>query len=79
MKRAFGFFLRLFMAFVAAKLILGRLEADTPVFLLGLTLLLVANAYFFDFLEYCGPGGWRRQARSASEAKAESPGSLKET
>ncbi len=60
MKRVFGFFLRLFIAFVAAKLILGHLEAGTPGYLVGLTLLFVANTYFFDFLEYYHQGVWRR-------------------
>jgi hypothetical protein len=60
MKLVFGFFLRVFIAFVAAKLILGHLGADTPGYLVGLTLLFVANTYFFDFLEYYHQGVWRR-------------------
>jgi|UniRef100_A0A7C3WI53 hypothetical protein len=64
MKRAFGFFLRLFIAFMAAKLVLAQLDADTPGYLTLLTALLVANAYLFDFLEQHGQGGWRaRQTR----------------
>jgi hypothetical protein len=60
MKRVFGFFLRLFIAFVAAKLVLGHLRADTPKHLVALTLVLLANAYLFDLLYQWNQGLWRR-------------------
>jgi hypothetical protein len=73
MKRVFGFFLRLFVAFVAAKLLLGHLGLDTPKYLMGLALVLVANTYVFDFLEYYHQGAWRRLlAGSKAEGKPES-------
>jgi hypothetical protein len=73
MKRIFGFFLRLFLAFVAAKLLLGRLELDTPAYLLGLALLLVANTYVFDFLEYYHQGAWRRLLGGGKAPAKEGP------
>ncbi len=72
MKKLFGFFFRLFIAFVAAKFILGHLGLDIPVYLMGLTALLVANTYLFDFLEYSSQGVWRRlKARRKAPVKAE--------
>ncbi|MDI6853699.1 MAG: hypothetical protein QME75_08885 [Deltaproteobacteria bacterium] len=74
MKQVFGFSLRFFIAFVAAKLILGHLRADTPGHLVVLTLAFVANTYFFDFLEYYHQGRWRRQPsnrQSDAQANAE--------
>jgi hypothetical protein len=78
MKRVFGFFLRLFIAFAAAKLLLGHLGLDTPKYLIGLALLLVLNTYVFDFLEYYHQGAWRRllaggKAAGKSEPKDTSP------
>lgn len=61
MKRVFGFSLRVFISFMAAKLILGHLGADTPGYLIGLTFLFLANAYLFNFLEYHYQGNWRWQ------------------
>jgi hypothetical protein len=60
MQRVFGFFLRLFFAFVAAKLILGHLGSDTPRHLVLLALALLANTYLFDLLYYLNQGMWRR-------------------
>jgi hypothetical protein len=72
MKLVFGFSLRFFIAFVAAKLILGHLGLDTPGYLLGLSLLLVANTYLFDFLEYNSQRVWRRlKARRKAPMKTE--------
>jgi hypothetical protein len=77
MRRLFGFFLRFFIAFVAAKFILGHLGADAPVYLVGLTALLVANTYLFDFLEYYNQGVWRRlKAGRKAPGKAETEDTL---
>jgi hypothetical protein len=73
MKRVFGFFLRLLIAFVAAKLILGRLNLDTPKYLIGLALLLVLNTYVFDFLEYYHEGAWRRLLAGRKPAVRDEP------
>jgi hypothetical protein len=52
MKIAFGFFLRLFACFVGAKFFLRFLGVESRLSLVGLTALLTANIYWFDFLEY---------------------------
>jgi len=52
MKLLFSFFLRLFISFVAAKLFLRAVGADTLGYLMGLTLILVGNIYWFDLLHY---------------------------
>ncbi len=52
MKTAFSFFLRLFFCLVAAKFFLRVLGLGGLGFLLGLTALLLANVYLFDYLEY---------------------------
>jgi hypothetical protein len=54
MKVFFVFFLRLFFCFVAAKFILQALDWDSRAYLIGLTLLLLGNIYWFDFLQYRG-------------------------
>lgn len=60
MNALFGFSLRLLVSFVAAKLLLGSLELDSPGYLIGLSLLLTANLYWFDFSRYSDSrvGGW---------------------
>ncbi len=45
LKTVFGFAVRLFIAFVASKLILDRLGEGSPASLLGLALLLVSGVY----------------------------------
>jgi hypothetical protein len=48
MKRIFSFFIRLFVAFLASKLFLGLLGADTPASLLGFSVLLVLGTYALE-------------------------------
>ncbi|MBM4287093.1 MAG: hypothetical protein FJ135_02895 [Deltaproteobacteria bacterium] len=48
----FGFFLRFFASFVAAKILLRALEADSMGYLLGLSFLFTLNLYWFDFSKY---------------------------
>jgi hypothetical protein len=48
MKRIFSFFIRLFAAFLASKLLLGLLGADTPAILLGFAVLLVLGTYALE-------------------------------
>jgi len=52
MKALFGFFLRFFCSFVAAKLLLRAFEADSPGYILGLSLLFTLNLYWFDLSQY---------------------------
>ncbi len=52
MKTFFGFCLRFFCSFVVAKLLLRAFEADSPGYLLGLSLLFTLNLYWFDLSKY---------------------------
>jgi hypothetical protein len=52
MKMVFGFCLRFFCSFVAAKLLLRALDADSIGYLMGLSLLLTLNLYWFDLSKY---------------------------
>ena len=52
MKTFFGFCLRFFCSFVVAKLLLRAFEADSPGYLLGLSLLFTVNLYWFDLSKY---------------------------
>jgi len=46
MKTIFGFFIRLFAAFLVSKVVLGVMGAEAPTTLLGLALFLVLGTYF---------------------------------
>jgi hypothetical protein len=52
MKTVFGFCLRFFCSFVAAKLLLRAFEADSTGYLLGLSFLFTLNLYWFDLSQY---------------------------
>jgi hypothetical protein len=52
MKTFFIFFLRLFLCFVAAKFLLRVLGLDNQTYLIGLTVVFLANILWFDYLEY---------------------------
>ena len=52
MSALFGFFLRLFICFVAAKFFLVALGLDNRQYLLGLTALLTANVYWLSYLTF---------------------------
>ena len=52
MKMVFGFCLRFFCSFVAAKLLLRALAADSVGYLMGLSLLFTLNLYWFDLSKY---------------------------
>ncbi len=49
MKVPFGFFLRLFLSFIAAKLILRALDSESSGWLILLTLIFLINAYVFEY------------------------------
>jgi hypothetical protein len=66
MHAVFSFFLRLLICLIFAKFLLRALGADELRYLVGLTLLLLANTYLFDFLEY--RGGWFLRRRSFRRA-----------
>jgi hypothetical protein len=52
MKMVFGFCLRFFCSFVAAKLLLRSFEADGVGYLIGLSLIFTLNLYWFDLSKY---------------------------
>lgn len=60
MKFLFSFFVRLFISFVAAKLLLSALAAESLNYLVSLTLFFLAITYLFDLLEHRHQGAWRR-------------------
>ena len=64
------FFFRLFFAFLAAKLLAGILGLAGVNSLLGLTFLLLANIYLFDYLDYRSRTAWRRGRRSRETGPA---------
>jgi hypothetical protein len=68
MSTAFGFFLRLFLCFVAAKFLLRAIEVEGRGYLVGLTLLFLANFYWFSYLVF------RDRTTPAVEAKNDPPG-----
>jgi hypothetical protein len=84
MRIFFGFFLRLFICFLAAKFLLRALGWETRGYLVGLTLIFTANAYLFVLLEYRNRpstgrdflGGWlpfRGRGRKGSGPETEPP------
>ena len=79
MRHLFPFFSRLFFAFLAAKLLAGLSGLPGLNSLLILTLLLLANVYLFDFLDYRSRTNWRRQAARAPEQATPVPPSGPET
>ncbi len=52
MNFVFFLFLRLFICFVAAKLVVQAVDLDSRGYLLGLTAVLLINVYLFDYLVY---------------------------
>ncbi len=52
MNTLFGFSLRFLVSFIAAKLLLRSLGLDHPSYLMGLSLFLTANLYWFDLTRY---------------------------
>jgi hypothetical protein len=52
MSTAFSFFLRLFLCFVAARFLLQAIGVGGRGYLVGLTLLFLANVYWFSYLVF---------------------------
>jgi hypothetical protein len=52
MSAVFSFFLRLFLCFVAARFLLQAIGVEGRDYLVGLTLLLLANVYWFSYLVF---------------------------
>lgn len=50
MSTAFSFFLRLFLCFVGAKFLLHAIGVEGRGYLVGLTILILINVYWFSYL-----------------------------
>jgi hypothetical protein len=88
MSAVFSFFLRVFLCFAAAKFFLRAIGVEGRDYLVGLTLLFLANVYWFSYLVFRGraapkargdrepPGGAAAAAPEAEEppAKTAPPG-----
>jgi len=77
MQVLFTFFFRLFLAFLAGKLLSGWFGFQGLVPLVGFTLLLLGNFYLFDFFDYRDRSVWRRHpwGRKKEAAAPRPPGS----
>jgi len=60
MKQIFGIVFRLFLAFLAAKLVTSLFGLPSLEALLGITALFLANIFLFDYLDYRSRSSWRR-------------------
>jgi hypothetical protein len=85
MSTAFSFFLKLFLCFVAARFLLQAIGVEGRGYLVGLTAVLLANAYWFSYLvfrdrpaargpEGRGPAGEPAKVGPEVEARSEKPG-----
>lgn len=52
MSTVFSFFLRLFLCFVAARFLLQAIGVEGREYLVGLTVLFLANVYWFSYLVF---------------------------
>ncbi len=69
----FGFCLRFFVSFVAAKLLLRALDSESVGLLLGLSLLFTLNLYWFDLSKYSDRvAKWSRPDREEKDKDAAS-------
>jgi hypothetical protein len=79
MSATFSFFLRLFLCFVAARFLLQAIGVEGRGYLVGLTVVFLANAYWFSYLVFRdrpaarspkGRGPARQPAEVGPEAEA---------
>jgi hypothetical protein len=66
MSTLFSFFLRLFVCFVAAKLVVLAADLNSRTYLLSLTVVLLVNVYLLDYLVFRD----RRPGRQSPPAAA---------
>jgi hypothetical protein len=52
MSLVFSFFLRLFVCFVAAKVVVLAADLNSRTYLMSLTVLLLVNVYLMDYLVF---------------------------
>ncbi len=70
MSAVFSFFLRLFLCFVAARFLLQAIGVAGRDYLVGLTLLFLANVYWFSYLVF------RDRKVSSAKGEGNQPGGL---
>jgi hypothetical protein len=70
MSAVFSFFLRLFLCFAAAKFLLRAIGVEGRDYLVGLTLLFLANVYWFSYLVF------RDRKAPAAKEERNQPGSV---
>lgn len=74
MNSLFSFFLRLFICFVAAKLVVQVVDLDSRSYLLSLTMLLLVNVYLLDYLVFRERrAGQENEQKTASEQNRQEP------
>ncbi len=73
MNSLFSFFLRLFICFVAAKLVVQVVDLNSRDYLLAMTVLFLVNAYLFDYLVFRRrrPGEGKEPAAAAEQPPQE--------
>jgi hypothetical protein len=64
MNWGFSFFLRLFVCFVAAKLVVLAADLNSRTYLMSLTVLLLVNVYLLEYLVF-------RERRAGREGPSE--------
>jgi hypothetical protein len=71
MSAVFSFFLRLFLCFVAARFLLQAIGVEGRNYLVGLTIVLLINVYWFSYLVFRDrPASRMEVERSQSEGPA---------
>jgi hypothetical protein len=75
MSTMFSFFLRLFVCFVAAKLVVLAADLNSRTYLLSLTVVLLVNVYLLDYLVFRDrrPGRERPPAAAPEKDAGEAP------
>lgn len=78
MRHVFTFFFRLFFTFLAAKLLVFLVDWHGRAPLLAITLGLMSNVYFFDYLDHRSRSSWRRHTAGPPPAAPTVPGAIPE-
>jgi len=80
MNFVFAFFLRLFICFVAAKLVVLAADLNSRAYLLSLTVVLLVNVYLLDYLVFRDRRiGQESQREAAPEKNAGEPPGAKDS
>ena len=80
MSAVFSFFLRLFLCFVAARFLLQAIGVEGRDYLVGLTILFLANVYWFSYQVFrdrtavpAEPGPKPPESPAAAAVESEEP------